>query len=78
MPREWIKDVLREKVSAEFLLVIKSDGQILTAELWRPTGYPRLDASAREAIYTASPFEGFPQTAGNTITFTVTVYFFPL
>ena len=78
MPREWIKDFLPNKVSAEFYIVIRRDGQILSAELWRPTGYPKLDAAAREAIYTASPFEGFPQAAGNTITLTVTVYFFPL
>jgi TonB family protein len=78
MPREWIKDVLRGKVSAEFKLVIRRDGQILSAELWRPTGYSVLDASARQAIFTASPFEGFPQAAGNTITFTVTVYFYTL
>jgi outer membrane biosynthesis protein TonB len=78
MPREWIKDVLRDKVSAEFKLVIRRDGQILSAELWRPTGYSVLDAYARQAIFTASPFEGFPQAAGNTITFTVTVYFYTL
>jgi outer membrane biosynthesis protein TonB len=78
MPREWIKDVLREKVSADFLLVIKRDGQILTARLARSTGYSVLDNYARQAIYTASPFEGFPQAAGNTITFTVTIYFFTL
>lgn len=78
MPREWIKDVLREKVSAEFKLVIRRDGQILSAELWRPSGYSVLDDSARQAIFSASPFEGFPHAAGNTIIFTVTVYFFPL
>jgi outer membrane biosynthesis protein TonB len=78
MPREWIKDVLRDRVSAEFKLVIRRDGQILSAELWRPTGYSVLDDYARQAIYTASPFEGFPQAAGNTITFTVTVYFYTL
>ncbi len=78
MPREWIKDVLRDKVSAEFKLVIRRDGQILSAELWRPTGYSVLDDYARQAIFTASPFEGFPQAAGNTITFTVTVYFYTL
>jgi len=78
MPREWIKDVLRDKVSAEFKLVIRRDGQILSAELWRPTGYSVLDAYARQAIFTASPFEGFPQAAGNTINFEVTVYFYTL
>jgi outer membrane biosynthesis protein TonB len=78
MPREWIKDVLRDKVSAEFKLVIGRDGHIVSAELWKPTGYSVLDDYARQAIYTASPFEGFPQAAGNTITLTVTVYFYTL
>jgi outer membrane biosynthesis protein TonB len=78
MPREWIKDMLRDKVSADFKLVIRRDGHISSVELWRPTGYPVLDDAARQAIFTASPFEGFPQSAGNTITMTVTVYFYPL
>lgn len=78
MPREWIKDVLRDKVSAQFKLVIKRDGQILSAELWKPTGYSVLDDYARQAIFSASPFDGFPQAAGNTITLTVTVYFYTL
>jgi outer membrane biosynthesis protein TonB len=78
MPREWIKDVLRDRVSADFKLVLRRDGQILSVELWRPTGYPVLDDAARQAIFTASPFEGFPQSAGNTITMTVTIYFYPL
>ena len=78
MPREWIKDVLRDKVSADFSLVIKRDGQILSTRLLRSSGYSVLDDSARQAIFTASPFEGFPQTAGNTITFTVTIFFFTL
>lgn len=78
MPREWIKDVLRDKVSADFSLVIKRDGQILSSRLLRSSGYSVLDGYARQAIFTASPFEGFPQAAGNTIVFTVTVYFFTL
>lgn len=78
MPREWIKDVLRDKVSADFSLVIKRDGQILTTRLLRSSGYSVLDDYARQAIFSASPFEGFPQAAGNTITFTVTIYFFTL
>jgi len=78
MPREWIKDVLRDKVSADFSLVIKRDGQILSARLVRSSGYSVLDDSARQAIYIASPFEGFPQAAGNSIIFTVTIYFFTL
>ena len=78
MPRDWIKDVLRDKVSADFSLIINRDGHILATRLVRSTGYSILDDSARQAIYTASPFEGFPQIAGNTITFTVTIYFFTL
>jgi hypothetical protein len=78
MPREWIKDVLRDKVSADFYLVIKRDGQIQSTTLLRSSGYSVLDDYARQAIFTASPFEGFPQAAGNTIPFAVTVYFFPL
>ncbi|HSE38209.1 MAG TPA: TonB C-terminal domain-containing protein [Blastocatellia bacterium] len=78
MPREWIKDVLRDKVSADFSLVIKRDGQILSSRLLRSSGYSVLDGYARQAIFTASPFEGFPQAAGNTIVFTVTVYFYTL
>ena len=78
MPREWIKDVLRDKASADFSLVIKRDGQILSARLIRSSGYSVLDDYARQAIYVASPFEGFPQAAGNTIIFTVTIFFFTL
>jgi len=78
MPRDWIKDVLRDKVSADFSLVLKRDGQILSARLLRSSGYSVLDDSARQAIYIASPYEGFPPAAGNTIIFTVTVYFFTL
>ena len=33
MPREWIKDVLRDKVSADFSLIIKRDGQIQSSRL---------------------------------------------
>ncbi len=78
MPREWIKDVLRDKASADFSLIIKRDGQILSSRLLRSSGYSVLDDYARQAIFTASPFEGFPQVAGNTITFTVTIFFFTL
>jgi len=78
MPRDWIRDVLRDKVSADFEVIIRSDGRILSTRLVHPTGYAVLDSSAREAIYLASPFEGFPQAAGNSLTFTVKVYFFTL
>jgi outer membrane biosynthesis protein TonB len=78
MPRDWIRDVLRDKVSADFEVIIRNDGHILSTRLVRPTGYAVLDSSARQAIYTASPFEGFPQAAGNSLSFTVKVYFFTL
>ena len=78
MPREWIKDVLRDKVSADFRVVIKRDGQIASSSLLRSSGYSVLDGYARQAIFTASPFEGYPQAAGTTIIFTVTVYFYTL
>jgi outer membrane biosynthesis protein TonB len=78
MPREWIRDVLRDKVSADFDVTIRSDGHIISTQLVHATGYAVLDSSARQAIYTASPFEGFPQAAGNTLSFRVKVYFFTL
>lgn len=78
MPREWIRDVLHDKVSADFSLEIKRDGQIMSTRLIRSSGYSVLDAQARQAIFTASPFEGFPPNAGNTIIFTVTVFFYTL
>jgi len=78
MPRDYIRDVLRDKVSADFDVTIRSDGHILSTQLVHPTGYAVLDSSARQAIYTASPFEGFPQAAGNTLIFRVRVYFFTL
>lgn len=76
MPREWIRDVLHDKVSADFSLEIQRNGQIVSTRLIRSSGYSVLDAQARQAIFTASPFEGFPPSAGNTIILTVTVYFF--
>jgi len=78
MPRDYIRDVLRDKVSADFDVTIRSDGHILSTQLVHATGYAVLDSSARQAIYTASPFEGFPQAAGNTLIFRVKVYFFTL
>jgi TonB-like protein len=78
MPRDWIKDMLRDKVSADFTVIIRSDGNILSTRLVRSTGFSVLDDSARQAIFTASPYEGYPQDAGNSLIFTVTVYFFTL
>jgi len=78
MPRDWIKDMLSDKVSADFTVIIRRDGNILSTRMVRSTGYSILDDSARQAIFTASPYEGFPQDAGNSLTFTITVYFFTL
>lgn len=78
MPRDWIKDMLSDKVSADFTVIIRRDGNILSTRMVRSTGYSILDDSARQAIFTASPYEGFPQDSGNSLTFTITVYFFTL
>jgi len=77
MPRDWIATVLPGEVYATFGLTIKRDGRIQLLKLARSSGYPRLDDQAREAIYIASPFEGYPQIAGDTITLTVNVYYTP-
>ncbi|MGA9774121.1 MAG: TonB C-terminal domain-containing protein [Blastocatellia bacterium] len=77
MPRDWVETVLNGKVSAEFSLTIRRGGYIQDLELRRPSGYRVLDGRAREAIYMASPFEGYPQNAGDTITLQVTVYYTP-
>lgn len=78
MPRDWIKEMLSDKVSADFTVIIRRDGNILSTRMVRSTGYSILDDSARQAIFTAGPYEGFPQDAGNSLTFTITVYFFTL
>ena len=77
MPRDWIETVLTGKVYATFGLTIRRDGRIQSLQLSRSSGYSLLDGRAREAIYIASPFEGYPQNAGDTITLTVTVYYTP-
>jgi TonB family protein len=78
MPREWIKDMLHERAAVTFAVTLGRDGRIQSARLTDASGYRLLDDRAREAIYIASPFEGYPQNAGETITFRVTVYYFPL
>lgn len=77
MPRQWIEDVLTEKVSAEFSVLLGRGGRIISAQLVRSSGYSTLDEIARQAIYTASPFEGWPQEAGETLSLTVTIYYSP-
>jgi hypothetical protein len=77
MPRTWIAEVLSRKVSADFEVQLTRTGRLLTTRKVRSTGYPRLDDVANDAIYMASPFEGFPPDAGDAITLTVTVYYTP-
>lgn len=78
MPRDWIKDILNNGVSADFQITIGRGGRLLAVELRRSSGYPTLDSAAREAIYNARPFEGYPQDAGEQIILTVKVSYAPL
>jgi len=77
MPRDWVEGVLTDKVSADFELVIRRNGQIGSVRLFRSSGYAKLDDIARQAIYIANPFDGYPPDAGEAITVTVTVYYAP-
>jgi TonB family protein len=77
MPRNWIAEVLTKKVSADFEVLVGRGGRFISSQLRRSSGYPKLDDTARDAIYIASPFEGFPSDAGDSITLTVTVYYSP-
>ncbi len=77
MPRKWIEDILTDKVSADFELLLGRGGRIRSVRLARSSGYSQLDDIAKQAIYIASPYEGYPQEAGETIILTVTVYYHP-
>jgi outer membrane biosynthesis protein TonB len=77
MPRDFVNTTLGGEVSADFIMVLDRSGRIVRLTLERPSGFKALDATARQAIVNASPFEGYPQTAGDTITLTVTVYYHP-
>ena len=77
MPRDFVNTTLSHEVSAEFSMVLNRGGRIASLTLVRPSGYKALDDIARQAIFNASPFEGYPQTAGDTIPLTVTVYYNP-
>jgi outer membrane biosynthesis protein TonB len=77
MPRDFINTTLSREASAEFTLVINRSGRIVSLILVRPSGYKALDDTARQAIFNASPFEGYPQTAGDSIPLIVTVYYHP-
>ncbi|HEX8087737.1 MAG TPA: TonB C-terminal domain-containing protein, partial [Blastocatellia bacterium] len=75
--RDYIKDVLNDRVAAVFELKLRRDGRIQDLRLVRSSGFPRLDARGREAIYIASPFKGYPESAGDLPSFRVTLYYFP-
>lgn len=77
MPKGWIEETLTKKVSVDFELVLRRGGKIVSVNQLTRSGYSNLDATARQAIYMASPFEGWPSSAGETITMTVTVYYTP-
>jgi outer membrane biosynthesis protein TonB len=77
LPRGWIEGLLQDKVSADFSLTVRRDGRVALLQLRRSSGYDVLDRRAREAIILASPFEGFPQAAGDSLPFIVTVYYTP-
>ncbi len=76
-PKELIQDLLDDRVSADFRLIIRRGGEIASLQQLRSTGFSALDNIARQAIYTAKPFDGYPPNAGDTITLTVTVYYAP-
>ena len=77
-PKELVRDLLGDRVSADFQLIIRRGGEIASLRQTRSTGFSALDNIARQAIYTAKPFDGYPSNAGDTITLTVTVYYAPL
>lgn len=77
-PKDLIKSLLPDEVYAEFELWVRRDGRIRSLRLERSTGYRALDGMAREAIYNASPFVGFPPEAGDEFSFTVRVFYHPV
>jgi outer membrane biosynthesis protein TonB len=77
VPYEYVQDVLSRRVSADYEIEIARSGQLLSVRLLHKSGDSRLDALAREAIYMASPFEGYPQDAGDRISFIVKLYYDP-
>lgn len=77
MPRGFIDTTLSDDVSAEFVMILNRSGRIVSLDIWRSSGYSGIDKTARQAIVDASPFEGYPQTAGDTIKLTVTVHYSP-
>ena len=78
MPREYIKDLLSSATSVTFELTLRRGGSIQSLRLTNPSRYRVLDDAARQVIYNASPFEGYPLNASETITFTVIVHYYPV
>jgi len=77
MPRNWIETVLNNKVFVTYNLTLRRDGGIQSLHILNSCGYSVLDDTASKAIYSASPYEGFPPSAGETLTLRVTVYYTP-
>jgi TonB family protein len=77
MPKDFIESVLSNTASADFVVVLGRNGQILSTQMIRSSGYKQLDARAREAIQLAKPFEGYPPNAGDIIELTVTIFYTP-
>jgi periplasmic protein TonB len=77
-PKDWIRDTLSQRASTDFLLTIGRSGDVVSLTMTRPSGYSVLDRAAREAILLARPFDGFPQNAGDVITFNVEVKYEPI
>lgn len=78
MPREYIKDLLSSATSVTFELTLRRGGAIQSLRLTSPSRFRVLDDAARQVIYNASPFEGYPLNASETITFTVIVHYYPI
>ena len=77
MPRQYIEGVLSREVSAEFAVSLDRGGRLRSVRLIRSCGFSPLDDVARQAIYLAGPFEGFPLEATDPMDIDVTVHYTP-
>jgi len=77
MPKDWITNTLTHEVSAEFLVLLGRDGRVISVRMLRSCGYANLDKTARDAIFLASPFKGYPANLGDTFPVTVKVTYTP-
>jgi outer membrane biosynthesis protein TonB len=77
MPHDLIKGMLSVDVAVTFELMLRRGGQIQSLRMVNSSGYRMLDGVARQVIYNSSPFEGYPQTAEDTIILTVIVHYYP-